>query len=148
MSGGDPDCTPGCGLLIAVFVNLCFAMLRSVVELKDVEEIKLRLLEAEAESQDSDENQLKKVCVGGQRSAGVCACLSQRGISPQWSTPASVGCGACCAHSRYYVLRCCARSPHSRYYSASNWCTVVQRTLSHDCTGIMRDRPLCFRQSP
>jgi hypothetical protein len=27
-----------------------------------VEEIKLRLLEAEAESQDSDENQLKKVC--------------------------------------------------------------------------------------
>jgi hypothetical protein len=37
--------------------NLC-----SVVELKDVEEIKLRLLEAEAEGQDSDENQLKKVC--------------------------------------------------------------------------------------
>ena len=43
-------------------VNVCFATLRSIVELKDVEEIKLRLLEAEAESQDSDENQLKKVC--------------------------------------------------------------------------------------
>jgi len=35
--------------------------LDSVVELKDVEEIKLRLLEAELEGGDSDENQLKKV---------------------------------------------------------------------------------------
>jgi hypothetical protein len=31
------------------------------VELKDVEEIKLQLLEAEALGDDSDENQLKKV---------------------------------------------------------------------------------------
>ena len=35
--------------------------LDSIVELKDVEEIKLRLLEAELEGGDSDENQLKKV---------------------------------------------------------------------------------------
>lgn len=47
-----------------------------------MEEIKLRLLEAEAESQDSDENQLKKVCAPEDSAVRECVreCLS--GVFP------------------------------------------------------------------